>query len=386
MAALGRRPPRIEDPPPRTPLDEILRAARWAPSGDNVQPWRFEVLGADSVRVHLSGHAADNVYEYCGGEPTLLAGGVLLESLRVAASGWGRRMAWQYEGAESEGAAHRIRVDFIPADDVQPDPLIAQLMLRSVDRGRYRTRKLTAAEKQALEQAAGPGIQLEWHETARERLSLAWLGAKATDIRLRAPETYAVHKRMLDFKRGHSPDGIPAGAIGLDRFTLRIMRWAMESQDRLRLLNRLGGTWSVAAQLDLLTGLASAAFFTMRFGGPTPAPHLDAPAERTLRLLQAGQDIQRFWLQATRLGLAVQPALAILAFTHHGESAARFTADDSLQAKAKRLAAAFRARLGAGPEAFVFLGRIGEPSPKLPLHRSTRRRLAELMRATPAGA
>ena len=265
---------------------------------------------------------------------------------------------------------------------MHPDPLIAELMLRSVDRGRYRTRPLTAAEKQALEQAAGSGMRLEWHETTRDRLRLAWLGAKATDIRLRAPETYAVHKRMLDFDRGHSPDGIPARAVGLDRATLLIMRWAMQKYERLRLLNRLGGSWSVAAQLDLLTGWASAAFFTMQFAGGPPRPE-----DRIVRLLQAGQDIQRFWLQASRLGLAVQPALAILAFTHHGLSAARFTTDDSLQHKATRLAEAFRRRLGAGPEAFVFLGRIGEPAPKLPLYRSTRRMLAELMvRPHPAAA
>ena len=382
IAALAGQPKRLQDPPPRTPLDEILRAARWAPSGDNTQPWRFEVLGkedGESVRVHLNGHAKDNVYEYRSGEPTLLAGGALLESLRIAASGWGRRMEWHYEGDENQDASHRIRVDFFPSDTVQPDPLIAQLMLRSVDRRRYRSRPLTAHEKQTLEQAAGSEILLDWQETIGDRLGMAWLGAKATDIRLRTPEAYETHRRMLDFQRDHSPDGIPARAIGLDRGTLLVMRWAMQRFQRLRMLNRFGGTWSVAAQLDLLTGWGSAAFFTMRLASPPSGSAPSGPEGRTEQLLRAGQDIQRFWLEASRLGLAVQPGLAILAFAYYGEVGIRFTTEEPLLHKAKRLSEGFRRKLGRDPGAFVFLGRIGEPYSKLPLYRSTRRRLAELM-------
>ena len=70
-------------------------------------------------------------------------------------------------------------------------------------------------------------VRLEWHQSRGERLRLALLGARATDIRLRTPEAYEVHRRMLDFRRKHSPDGIPGGAVGLDRATLAIMRWGM---------------------------------------------------------------------------------------------------------------------------------------------------------------
>ena len=376
VAALARQPPVPQDPPPRSPLEEILRAACWAPSGDNVQPWTFEILGEESVRVHLRGHAKDNVYDYRDGEPTILAGGALIESLRIAASGWGRRMEWAYEGAQDASGSHGIKIDFVPSEAMQPDPLIAHLMLRSVDRRRYRMRPLTAQEKECLQRAAGNDLKVDWHESIGSRLRLAWLGALATDIRLRAPEAYEIHRSMLDFQRNHSPDGIPSGALGLDRATILVMRWAMQKFRRLQILNRLGGTWSVAAQLDLLTGAGSAAYFTMRLAGP-PA----APEERIGRLLRTGQHIQRFWLEASRLGLAMQPALAILAFAHYGETEIPFTSDAALRTKAKRLSAGFHRRLGMGPAAFIFLGRIGEPYTRLPTSRSTRRRLSELLHA-----
>ena len=100
LAALARQKPPPAEPPPGSPIEEILRAARWAPSGDNVQPWRFEIAGREQrARAARRRPCADNVYEYRGGEPTLIAGGVLLESLRVAATGWGRAMTWRTRAA-----------------------------------------------------------------------------------------------------------------------------------------------------------------------------------------------------------------------------------------------------------------------------------------------
>jgi hypothetical protein len=99
--ALGRRMfTQLAERPPstqvshlvKTPLEEILNAARWAPSGDNRQPWRFEMLSAEMVAIHLEPPLGDDVYEYRNGEPLLLAGGMLLECLRIAATAQGMNM------------------------------------------------------------------------------------------------------------------------------------------------------------------------------------------------------------------------------------------------------------------------------------------------------
>ncbi len=378
LEALARKKPPPSEPPPGSPIEEILRAARWAPSGDNVQPWRFEIIDENSLRVRLDADHGENVYEYRGGEPTLIAGGVLLESLRVAATGWDRAMTWSYEGLQGSPGRHVMRVDFHPDASATPDRWLPHLMQRSVDRRRYRARKLTARETQSLTDAAGADIRLEWHPSRGARLRIALLGARATDIRLRTPEAYEVHRRMLDFTRKHSPEGIPGGAVGLDRATLAIMRWGMARWSRLRLLNRLGGTWSTAAQLDLLPGLASGAFFTMRLAHPAGEPDA-APEQRVTALLRVGEAVQRFWLEASRLGLAVQPALAILAFAHYGETDTTFSADPTVVRKARGLAARFRQVLGNSADEFVFIGRIGQPLPRLPVTRSTRLPLNQLV-------
>ena len=367
------RPRPAPAPPPapavaRTPLEEILEAARWAPSGDNSQPWRFERLDDDTVRIHLATEAGTNPYEYRNGEPSLLSGGMLLENLRIAASAQGRRLEWSVEGG-SDPYSIIARMPVSPG--VATDRLHSVLALRSVDRRPYLSRPLRTNERAALEAAAGPDLQVSWHEDRGARLRMARLGALATDIRLRAQEAFAVHQKVIDWAPGHSATGMPASTIGLDRATLRIMRWAMAHWPRMHGMNRLSGTWTAAAQLDLRPALGSAAFFTL-------APVGTDEGDRVARLLRLGGAVQRFWLTATRLGLAMQPGLATLIFSHYGAHGLPFTADPALQAKARTLAARFQAVLGRHPDSLVFLGRIGQPRPGLPKMRSVRREVADL--------
>ncbi len=146
--AAGPRPV-APDPPDRgrSPIEEILNLARWAPSGDNAQPWRFRILDSESVAVRLRLEPT-SVYEYRDGEPTLLAGGMLIEARDIAASAYGRAMQWEAEGG---GTDRHLRVRFSPTPERTVDPLVSVLTLRSVDRHRYRWRGLHPREKAALE-------------------------------------------------------------------------------------------------------------------------------------------------------------------------------------------------------------------------------------------
>ena len=157
----------------------------------------------------------------------------------------------------------------------------------------------------------------------------------ATDIRLRCPEAFPIHQRVIDWQRAQSPDRIPARAVGLAGASLPMLRWALGDWSRMQRVNRLG-TWATAAQLDLLPGLGSSGFVVFRWA------EARSETSRPDHVLDAGQAIQRFWLTATRLGLVMQPTLAMLAFAEYGQNRTGFTAELKLRRKAEALAGAFR--------------------------------------------
>ena len=210
-------------------IERILDLARWAPSGDNSQPWRFKIVGEDKliVDIRVEGEKL-NIYDYADGRPTLLSAGFLLETISIAASRFGRAMQWAYHGSnncESDGTHHQIEVTLRRDDDaLGEDPLYPYVAIRSVDRRAYRTIPLTAEQKATLKCAVGEEFDIQWFETFSERSRTAWLNARATDIRLRLHEAYVVHDRIIDWDHPFSRDGVPAKAIGFDPITLRLMR------------------------------------------------------------------------------------------------------------------------------------------------------------------
>jgi len=166
-------------------VEQILDAAHWAPSGDNAQPWTFEVEGENQFDV-LVRIEAGNVYEYRHGEPTLISAGTLLENIAIAASSQGKSAQWQYQGLN--GNVHRIRVQLHQDPPAREHPLSGQIQRRSVDRRPYQLRALSEGDKRALSDAVGPEFSVEWYESLGARRMVAGLTRLATDIRLRIPE------------------------------------------------------------------------------------------------------------------------------------------------------------------------------------------------------
>ena len=351
-------------------LETILNAARWAPSGDNAQPWSFEI--ADRGTVRLTVHVPPgNVYEYNDGEPTLISAGALLENIAIAAPAAGRDASWRYLGRDAR--AHQIELRFGDRPVTAPHPLLSQIERRSVDRRPYKMQSLSAGDRRSLSDSAGPDVAVEWHTSASQRLKIASLCQMATDIRLRIPETFSIHNRIVDWDRLESPDAIPSRALGLDAMTLKIMRWSLAKQSRTALVNRLGSPFFAGLQMDLLPGLFSAAYCAFR----VPARSQDA-GEAAAQLLRVGQAVQRFWLTATSLNLAMQPCVAPLAFSHYGATQTPFTTSTRERKTAALLAQKTRS-VFAQTQNPIFLARIGYPHGR-PISRSTRIPLDQLLR------
>ena len=349
-----------------TVIESILERARWAPSGDNSQPWRFEIVSDTHVAVHAFDTRRHCVYDI-DGEASQLAVGALLETMRICATAHRRRM----RAARRLDAPDELPVIDVWFDDdptVGRDPLDEVVPVRSVQRKPLRTRPLTAAEKAALEAALGPDHSVLWFASPRERRQWAWLAAQNAKIRLTIPEAYAVHREIIDWGRQFSEARVPDQALGASQPTLVLMRWAMAKWERIAWMNRfLGGTVAPRIEMDLLPGLLCAAHFAI-VARAKPAGIDDR--------LAAGAAVQRFWLTATRQNLQLQPQHTPLVFAQYARGHRPFTTVASARARADAVAQSLDRLLGAASERAVFLGRIGAGAPAV--SRSTRLPLASL--------
>lgn len=352
-------------------LDRILDLARWAPSGDNTQPWRFERLGAMSVRVHGFDTRSHCVYDL-DGHPSQLSIGALLETISIAASAhrWAMTVRRDRDAAEDKP---RFDIEFNEDLALPPSPLAATIDKRSVQRRAFKTRPLRAEEKAALSQSVGPDYKIVWLESAGDRLRTAKMLFHSAKLRLTIPEAYRVHRDVIEWHAQFSKDRIPDQALGANPMTVVLMRHVMKSWERVHFFNRfLAGTWAARIELDLVPGFACAAHFLLQ---PAQAPRSSDD------YVAAGRALQRFWLTATLLNLQLQPEITPLVFARYAREGRTFSEQPWAADKADQVRLQLERLVGIdGAVRTVFMGRIGES--KAAAARSIRHDLAELNQST----
>lgn len=349
----------------------ILELARWAPSGDNEQCWRFEVLSASHLVVHGFRTPSPNFYDLTG-HSSQIAIGSLLETIVVAATTQSLRTEIS---RRTVGEKDHLTFDvhFLPATDVEPDPLVAAITSRSVQRRSMSTRALTAHEKNVLEAAVAPEFSITWAEDFSSRLGFARLMFQNGKLRLTMREAYEVHRRVIHWGARFSCDRIPDRAIGADPITVNLMKWAMANWRRLSWMNAIFGTWLPRLQMELLPGVACAAHYILK------ARSKPITIDDRVRI---GRAVQRFWLTLTDLGLVMQPETTPLIFASYLDEGVEFTQDEDARANALRLHAKITALIYTDASFPVYMGRLGAG----PAARSRSLRLSVEQLLIPPGA
>jgi hypothetical protein len=350
------------------PLGRILGLARWAPSGDNTQPWRFEIIDAQRFNIHAHDTRDWCVYDL-GGGASQIAVGALLETIAIAATGEGMRAEFTRR-ADAPGTDPIIEACLVADAEVSPSPLIPFIETRTTQRRPMSSAPLTAEQKRQLEDSVAPGYRLAWIEDKHDKWRTAKLLYRNAGIRLTIPEAYEVHRRIIEWDARFSTDRIPDRAVGLDPASLKLMRWALQSWGRVQMLNRyFAGTLLPRLQLDLIPALRCGAHFALL--AHSPLRSIDD-------YLAGGRAVQRLWLTSASLGLVFQPEMTPLIFAGYVEVSKPFT----VVRRAIRTAAALAAELKHlfGPDVVangVFMGRLGLGEP--PTARSLRKALGDLI-------
>jgi molybdopterin/thiamine biosynthesis adenylyltransferase/nitroreductase len=361
--------PQATDLPLHRPIERILDLARWAPSGDNEQPWRFEIVDESHAVVHAFDTREWCVYDL-DGRSSQVAVGAMLQTITIAATAEGMH-AEITRRADSPEETPLFDVRLSPQENLQPHRLLPFIRTRTTQRKPLSTTELTQAQKLALEQAIGDSYRVVWIEGRAGRWEMAKLLFRSAHIRLTTPEAYEVHRKNIEWGARFSEDRIPEHAVGVDYLTRKIMRWALHSWERVQMLNRFfAGTWLPRLQMDLLAGFRCAAHFVII---------ADTPLKTIDDYIDGGSAMQRFWLEATRQGLQFQPEMTALIFTRYVAMSLAFTGEESENELAGRLAVELDVVLGADQNAThrVYMGRVGiGPAP---VSRSIRRPLQELL-------
>jgi sulfur-carrier protein adenylyltransferase/sulfurtransferase len=319
----------------------IVAIARFAPSAENAQPWRFDVIDGDRMRIHVASRFDEPFDPH--GTITQLAAGGLIETVRIAASCLGRSMHWVMSN-HPVTATGPFTIDVTMEKDptVQPDPLAEFITGRSVERTPYQLTPLTRSDMSELEAALSPDLAVRWLTSNKQRLAVARLNATATRVRLATREAFDANRQSLDWEDPLSKHGVPVDSLGIDPLTRKVFRWSMASWRRTALLSRIpGSAVGVQLQLDIVPGWCCSAHFVL--SAPPAEP---TPVESARATLRHGAALQRFWLTATQRGLSIQPGYAAIAFSRD---------DAGAPAVVERFAQTF----AVPPESAVFAGRIG---------------------------
>lgn len=330
-------------------IEKIIDLARWAPSGDNTQPWRFEIIADDHILIHGFDTRHDCVYDL-EGHASQLAHGALLETLRIAATGHGLRADWTRRPDTPD--THLLYDVRLVADTaIRPDPLIAYIETRSVQRRPMWGARLSADEQTALEAAAHP-FKVRWFESFADRLRIAHLNFANAKIRLTIREAYEVHKRVIEWGARFSEDRIPEVAVGVDPLTAKTMKWVMQSWERVDFFNKwFAGTLGPRIQLDLIPGIACSAHACLIAPEP-PVSNEDRVA--------AGAAVQRLWLACEQMGLQLQPEMTPLIFAQYNRAGRSFTDSRAAENLSRSLAGTLESILGRDPvEKAIWLCRVG---------------------------
>lgn len=346
---------------------KILDLARWTPSGDNTQPWRFEIVDDFNLVVH-GFDTRDHVVYDLDGRPSQISLGALLETIKIAATGHGRGMVVRRRMAMPE-TTPTFDIQLPVEPEVLRDELISCIPIRTVQRRAMSTRRLSSAEKTALETCVAPRFAIRWLEGLGPKWRAARLMFSNAKLRLIMPEAYPVHRDIIEWRAKFSVDRVPDQALGADAMTLRLMRYVMKDWDRVSFFNRyLAGTLAPRLQMDLWPGMACAAHYVL------VDSHLPSTVDDHVA---AGRAVQRLWLTLTKLGLHQQPEMTPLIFDAYVRQGRVFCKDAEVSALAVSLAGRFREVIGLDAAHAVWMGRVGAGRPAQ--SRSLRHELNDLM-------
>jgi nitroreductase len=281
-------------------IKQILELAVRAPSGENCQPWRFEIH-SNQIDVHNIPERDTSLYNW-GQRPSYAAHGALLENIQIASPAFGYTpyISLFPEPTKPNYIAH-ITFQESP---IKIHPLYSYITERTTNRKPYKNLALTDEQRQRFSQTPegiNPG-KLIFLENEDDKHAVA--KAVAGNERILFENSY-MHKFFYDHITWTEQEdrdkkiGFYIKTFELPPPAEKMFKLA-KNPGFVRNANRIGFSKIIAKQNAKIYASCSAI-------GAIVMPS-NAPED----FLLAGRLMQRVWLTATQLGLSLQPLTGIL--------------------------------------------------------------------------
>jgi molybdopterin/thiamine biosynthesis adenylyltransferase len=280
-------------PPPRPPVATpdavgfVVACASSAPSGGNMQPWRFEAQG-EVIRGWVD-QERSSLLDFQG-RASLLALGAALEAACVGARALGRHATARV--LEGDGPVWELALG---GSGPRDEGAAEILWKRCCNRRTGASLPVRDAELRAL---AGFGAPLDVAPVPREQLRGLGAALGALDrvrfLSERLRRELIGELRFDGAEAAATRDGIDVASLELD------------AADRAAIdVLRTGAGMDLLARLGRGHGLGNAS--RDAFAGAGGAVVLRAPGVDRAALVEGGRGLMRLWLEATGRGLAVHP-------------------------------------------------------------------------------
>lgn len=342
-------------------IKEILDLSRWAPSADNSQPWRFELIDDTQARIHGLIDQT-RIYDYYG-SVSQFSIGCLLETIRIAATSH-RYPVTIRKSADSTPRHLIYDVILEVSKTIEKDPLADQIIKRVTNRFPLSRQLLSTEEKKMLENSIPSEWKIAWFESFSEKKQIAQQ-MYAFDL-MATPATSGI----IEWNVNHSKSRLPDESLGLDPLNLAMARWIFKSPVRTKwFMDYLGGKYLSAFLGFFLPAMLCSGHFTLI------SPH---PLISEDDYVEAGKIFQRLWLTAANQNLYLQLESGPIIFSRYVRDNTPFTENQKLRQKAGKLAKRFEAFFTKDIASRVLmLVRYGRGSP--PHSRAIRLSLDELL-------
>lgn len=202
----------------RASIVRIVDMARFAPSGNNGQPWHFLWNQKEQLlRIEFIPERAQHILDN-GFHSSLISLGALLESIVIGATAECLCVRFDLSGIQENSPEHII-VSFAPYSAV-PDPLAFALKSRCTDRRPYRGGNFDAAELRVAQEQFKSCLGAQQRFAAASAPAIVRYVAKSECLRcdLASSEDDSLYWLHLGKRESCPKDGIPWQALGLNLF------------------------------------------------------------------------------------------------------------------------------------------------------------------------